>query len=79
MGKKAKMPSIKSLSEMIEEIFCGSLYGQDEKAKKQCKILMKNRRRKKLGKEELLAKLGLTDEEFQARLRKAAEQALEQR
>jgi len=41
MGKGKKIPSIKSLSEMIEEIFCGSLYGQDEKAKVRAQYLEK--------------------------------------
>jgi len=71
-----KIPSIKSLSERIEEIFCSSLYGDDEN-KRECKLLMKARRKKKLGKEELLAKLGLSEEAFQAKLRKATEEALD--
>lgn len=74
--KKEKLPSIKSISELIEEIFCSSLRS-DEKARKECRRLMKAKRQKKLGYEELLARLGVDKETFDRTLRKAVEDVKE--
>jgi len=72
--EKPKFPSMKSISELIEDIFCSTLRGEDERAKRECKRLMKARRRKKMGREELLAKLGLDYETFRKTLDKAIEE-----
>jgi len=74
--KKEKLPSIKSISEMIEEIFCSSLRS-DKESIKECKRLMKAKRQKKLSYEELLARLGVDKETFDRTLRKAVEDVKE--
>jgi len=72
--KNNSLPSIQSMSRLIEETFCGKIYREDSQRRRECLKFMEAKRKKKIGKEELLTKLGLTDEVFTRMLDEAVEE-----
>jgi len=57
---EARLPSLKSISRMIEEAFCSKISTID---KGECIKLMEKKRMKKITKEELLKALGLSEQD----------------